>query len=101
MWFPLVMVLLNSFKHKAYISRAPFAMPTGNMFVRLDNYRNGIRLTDFWASMLWSFVITVLSVALILLCTSMCAWYISRVRNRTPTASICCASSAWWCPFRW
>ena len=52
------------------------------MFVRLDNYRNGIRLTDFWASMLWSFVITVLSVALILLCTSMCAWYISRVRNR-------------------
>ena len=80
--FPLVMVLLNSFKRKAYISRAPFAMPTGNMFVRLDNYRNGIRLTDFWASMLWSFVITVLSVALILLCTSMCAWYISRVRNR-------------------
>ena len=80
--FPLVMVLLNSFKRKAYISRAPFALPTGNMFVRLDNYRNGIRLTDFWASMLWSFVITVLSVALILLCTSMCAWYISRVRNR-------------------
>ena len=80
--FPLVMVLLNSFKRKAYISRAPFSLPTGNMFVRLDNYRNGIRLTDFWASMLWSFVITVLSVALILLCTSMCAWYISRVRNR-------------------
>lgn len=80
--FPLIMVLLNSFKRKAYINRAPFALPTGNMFVRLDNYRNGIRLTDFWASMLWSFVITVLSVALILLCTSMCAWYISRVRNR-------------------
>lgn len=100
--FPLVMVLLNSFKRKAYISRAPFALPTGNMFVRLDNYRNGIRLTDFWASMLWSFVITVLSVALILLCTSMCAWYISRVRNRITHGSlICCASSAWWCPFRW
>lgn len=80
--FPLVMVLLNSFKRKAYISRAPFAPPTGNMFVGLDNYRSGIRLTDFWASMLWSFVITVLSVALILLCTSMCAWFISRVRNR-------------------
>ena len=70
------------FKSATPISRAPFALPTGNMFVRLDNYRNGIRLTDFWASMLWSFVITVLSVALILLCTSMCAWYISRVRNR-------------------
>ena len=80
--FPLAMVLLNSFKRKAYISRAPFALPSGGMFVGLDNYRNGIRLTDFWASMLWSFVITLLSVALILLCTSMCAWYISRVRNR-------------------
>ena len=80
--FPLAMVLMNSFKRKAYISRAPFALPSGGMFVGLDNYRNGIRLTDFWASMLWSFVITLLSVALILLCTSMCAWYISRVRNR-------------------
>ena len=80
--FPLAMVLMNSFKRKAYISRAPFALPSGSMFVGLDNYRNGIRLTDFWASMLWSFVITILSVALILLCTSMCAWYISRVRNR-------------------
>ena len=80
--FPLAMVLMNSFKRKAYISRAPFALPSGGMFVGLDNYRNGIRLTDFWASMLWSLVITVLSVALILLCTSMCAWYISRVRNR-------------------
>lgn len=79
---PLAMVLMNSFKRKAYISRAPFALPSGGMFVGLDNYRNGIRLTDFWASMLWSLVITVLSVALILLCTSMCAWYISRVRNR-------------------
>ena len=64
------------------------------MFVRLDNYRNGIRLTDFWASMLWSFVITVLSVALILLCTSMCAWYISRVRNRiTHGVSLLCIFS--------
>lgn len=80
--FPLAMVLMNSFKRKAYISRAPFALPSSSMFVGLDNYRNGIRLTDFWASMLWSLVITVLSVALILLCTSMCAWYISRVRTR-------------------
>ena len=79
--FPLAMVLMNSFKRKAYISRAPFALPSGGMFVGLDNYRNGIRLTDFWASMLWSLVITVLSVALILLCTSMCAWYITRVNS--------------------
>ena len=84
--FPLAMVLLNSFKRKAYISRAPFALPSGGMFAGLENYRSGIRMTDFWASMLWSFVITALSVGLILLCTSMCAWFISRVPGRATRA---------------
>ncbi len=83
---PFWMVLINSFKRKAYISRAPFAIPSGSLYVGLDNYQNGIRLTAFWQAMLWSFVITVLSVGLILLCTSMCAWLISRVHNRATRA---------------
>ncbi len=83
---PFWMVLINSFKRKAYISRAPFAIPSGSLYVGLDNYQNGIRLTAFWQAMLWSFVITVLSVGLILLCTSMCAWLISRVQNRATRA---------------
>ena len=92
--FPLAMVLINSFKRKAYISRAPFAIPKGNLFAGLANYENGVRLTDFWASMLWSFVITVLSVGLILLCTSMCAWFISRVSGRvTRTVYLLCVFS--------
>ena len=78
--YPLVMMVFNSFKKKAFISRAPFALPTDKMFAGLSNYELGISRTNFWGSMVWSVVITVLSVFLILLCTSMCAW---------------------WCPSRW
>lgn len=81
--YPLFVMTVNSFKKKAFISRAPFALPTDSrMFAGLSNYRLGIARTDFWMSLVYSVVITVLSVALILLCTSMCAWYISRVENR-------------------
>lgn len=84
--YPLIMMVFNSFKKKAYISRAPFALPEGRTYAGLANYETGIRLTNFFQAMLWSFVITVLSVALILLCTSMCAWFISRVRSRATHA---------------
>ena len=84
--YPLVMVLVNSFKRKTYISRAPFALPTDKMFGGLTNYTNGIELTNFFNAMVYSFVITVLSVFLILLCTSMCAWFISRVQTKTTRA---------------
>ena len=40
--FPIVLVLINSFKKKAYISRKPFAIPSGKMYVGLENYVNGI-----------------------------------------------------------
>ncbi len=75
---PIFIILMNSFKRKAYISRAPFELPTGKMFVGLENYISGIEKTDFLMSLLWSVVITVGSVALIIICTSMTAWYIVR-----------------------
>ena len=78
---PIVLVVINSFKKKAYISRYPFKIPTDKMFVGFDNYINGIKKTEFFEAFGWTLFITVASVALILLCTSMCAWYISRVRN--------------------
>ena len=79
--FPIALVVLNSFKKKAYISRRPFAIPTDKMFVGLENYINGIQKTGFFEAFGWTLFITVGSVAAILLCTSMCAWYISRVKN--------------------
>lgn len=78
---PIGLVVINSFKKKAYISRYPFKIPTEKMFVGLDNYINGIKKTGFVEAFGWTLFITVASVAVILLCTSMCAWYISRVKN--------------------
>ena len=80
--YPLLVILMNSFKVKAYISRAPFDLPIGKMFAAGDNYANGIAKTNFFDALKWSVVITVLSVLVILLCTSMCAWFISRVNNK-------------------
>ena len=80
--FPIVLVVVNSFKNKAYISRDAFSVPRGRAFVGLDNYARGIERTNLLASFGWTVVVTVGSVALILLCTSMCAWWIVRVGNR-------------------
>lgn len=80
--FPIALVVINSFKKKAYISRKPFTIPTDNMFVGLENYIRGMEKTQFFPSFGTSLFITVASVALIVLCTSMCAWYIVRVHNK-------------------
>ena len=79
--FPILLVFINSFKKKAYISRKPFAIPSGKMYVGLENYFRGIKQANFFEGAKWSTVITVGSVFLIILCTSMCAWYIVRVKN--------------------
>lgn len=79
--FPIMLVFINSFKKKAYISRKPFDIPTGKMYVGLENYVRGIKQANFFEGAKWSTVITVGSVFLIILCTSMCAWYIVRVKN--------------------
>lgn len=80
--YPLALVAVNSFKKKAYISRQPFSLPNAQTFAGLANYQKGVELTHFLSAVLTSLLITVCSVALILLCTSMCAWFISRVRSR-------------------
>ena len=79
--FPIMLLFINSFKTKAYISRKPFDIPNGKMYVGLENYVRGIKQANFFEGAKWSTVITVGSVFLIILCTSMCAWYIVRVKN--------------------
>ncbi len=80
--YPLLVVAINSFKKKAFISRYPFTLPDAKSFASWENYTNGLKKINFFDSFLNSVVITVLSVVLILLCTSMCAWFISRVKSR-------------------
>ena len=79
--FPVFMVLLNSFKGNTFVKTETFAWFTRESFVGLDNFIKGMTFGGypFWKSVCYSTVITVLSTALILLFTSMAAWYISRV----------------------
>ena len=52
------------------------------MFAGLEDYTEGIRKTGFFAAFGWSAFITVGSVLVIVLFTSMTAWYITRVKTR-------------------
>lgn len=80
---PIVAVLMNSFKTNASINTETFAFPTEETFVGFQNYVNGMNAGNypFWKCILYSLVITVFSSALILLCTSMAAWYMARVNS--------------------
>ena len=80
--YPIILVFINSFKKKVYISKAPFEIPTGKMYVGLENYTRGIKQTGLIQAFGWSLFITILSVAVIILCCSMCAWYICRVKTK-------------------
>ena len=79
--YPIFIVLVNSFKSNAAINTDTFALPNAGTFMGFQNYIKGMTFGNypFYRSVEYSVVITVLSVALILLCTSMAAWYISRV----------------------
>lgn len=79
--YPIVLVVMNSFKNKVYISSETFAFPTAKSWVGLDNYVRGIQRTDLIASFGWTLLITVGAVSVLLFCTSMCAWWIVRVNN--------------------
>ena len=93
--YPLIVVLLNSFKRKAYIFKNPFGLsktPISEGFAKWEagisktfvgwlNYANAIKKTDFFHTFGCSLFLTVVSVALIILCCSMTAWFIVRVKD--------------------
>ncbi len=78
---PVFMVLLNSFKINTFVKTNTFAWPSGEMFAGWNNFIKGMTFGNypFYKSALYSLVITILGTFLILLFTSMAAWYISRV----------------------
>ena len=80
---PVITVVLNSFKLNTYVKTDTFAIPTGEMWAGFQNFIKGMTFGNypFWKSVLYSVVITVLSTGLILLFTSMAAWYIARVNS--------------------
>ena len=78
---PILIVLMNSFKSNAAVNTETFALPNEDSFVGLQNYIKGMTFGNypFIKAVLYSLFITLASSALILLCTSMAAWYVSRV----------------------
>lgn len=80
--YPILIVFMNSFKGKLYISDTPFQMITSESFVRFSNYVVGINRTGFPQAFGFSLFITVFSVLVIVVFTSMTAWYITRVKTK-------------------
>jgi len=78
---PLFIILLNSFKAKTFINLEPFKPPTKDTWIGLENYQTGIDYYGLLSGVGWTLMITVGSVAAILLCCSMFAWFITRVKG--------------------
>ena len=79
--FPVLMVVVNSFKGNTFVKTETVMFPTAESFVGFENFIKGMTFGGypFWKSVVYSTVITVLSTGLILIFTSMAAWYIARV----------------------
>lgn len=75
---PILLVLMNSFKSKLFVVNTPFAFPEAESFMGLKNYIEGVKATGFFRAALWSLFVTVFSVGIIVLFSSMTAWFITR-----------------------
>ncbi len=83
---PILIVFMNSFKGRFFISDTPFELPNSETFVGLTNYTSGVAKTGFFQAFGLSLFITVGSVAVIVLFTAMTAYYITRVKNGLTSA---------------
>ena len=79
---PIIIVIINPFKSRIYISSQPLKLPNAETFVALENYINGVTSSDFFSAFLRSLFITVVSVILIVFFASMAAWYIVRSNSK-------------------
>lgn len=80
--YPIVMILLNSLKKDTAITTSTaFQLPNAESFAGLANYVNALQSKGFLTAFWYSLVITVTSVVLILICCSMCAWFVTRVQT--------------------
>ena len=81
---PVFMVAINSFKLNTFVKTDTFALPNEDSYAGWANFVKGMTFGNypFFKSALYSLVITLLSTALIVICTSMAAWYIARVNSR-------------------
>ncbi|WP_251448913.1 carbohydrate ABC transporter permease [Vermiculatibacterium agrestimuris] len=80
--YPVFMILMNTLKtERAITTSTAFLLPTAETFAGVQNYVSAIVSQGFLQALGYSLLITFTSVALILICCSMCAWYITRVKG--------------------
>lgn len=79
--YPVVLVVINSFKNRYTITTDAFSWITANNFVGIDNYLAGIKQSNFWSSFGNSVYITFFSTLLIIIFSAMAAWYLTRVKT--------------------
>ena len=80
--YPIIMIFFNSLKKENFIStNTAFQLPSAESFAGIENFINAVMSKGFVSAFITSLIITVTSVAAILLFCSMCAWYITRVEN--------------------
>ena len=85
--YPIFMILFNSLKKETSISTgSAFQLPNSESFTGLANYVNALTSKGFLSALWYSLVITISSVVLILICCSMCAWFITRVNSKLSKA---------------
>ena len=85
--YPIFMILFNSLKKETSITTgSAFQLPTAESFAGLENYINALTSKGFLTAFWYSLVITISSVVLILICCSMCAWFITRVESKLSKA---------------
>lgn len=80
--YPVCMILINSFKTDRNITtRTVFQLPNADSFAGLSNFVDALTSKGFAKAFGYSLMITITSVVLILICCSMCAWFITRVNG--------------------
>lgn len=80
--YPVFMILINSFKTDRNITtRTVFQLPNADSFACLSNFVDALTSKGFAKAFGYSLMITITSVVLILICCSMCAWFITRVNG--------------------
>jgi raffinose/stachyose/melibiose transport system permease protein len=79
--FPVLLVIVNSFKDRLTIFSAPFALPDGETFT-LDGYQTLAATAHFELFFLNSFLVTASSLALIVVVSSMAAFALAEYKFR-------------------
>jgi len=79
-FFPFFLVFVNAFKLKYDILANPLSLP---VHITWDNFQQAFTKMNFFRALTNSLIITVFSVALLIIFSSMLAYYLARTKNKT------------------